>query len=61
MTDDILHSTQYYTSPLKLLLELHNFYKRNVSYVTTYIIRSDYYSVTDKFKFITLNLNSCCR
>ena len=25
--------------------------KLNVSYVTTYIIRSDYYSVTDKFKF----------
>ena len=23
----------------------------NVSYVTTYIIRSDYYSVIDKFKF----------
>ena len=32
------------------LLELHNFYKLNVWYVTTYIIRSDYYSVTDKFK-----------
>ena len=26
-------------------------YKLNVSYVTTYIIRSDYFSVTDKSKF----------
>jgi len=33
------------------LLELHNFYNLDVSYVTTYIIRSDYYSVTDKLKF----------
>ena len=33
----------------KHLLELHNFYKLNVSYVTTYIIKSDYYSVKDKF------------
>ena len=38
-------------SGYKHLLELHNFYKLNVSHVTTYIIRSDYYSVTDKFKF----------
>ena len=30
---------------------MHNFYKLNVSYVTTYIIRSDYFSVTDKLKF----------
>ena len=37
-------------SGYKHLLELHNFYKLNVSYVTTYIITSDYYSVTDKFK-----------
>ena len=36
-------------SGYKHLLELNN-YKLNVSYVTTYIIRSDYYSVTDKFK-----------
>ena len=39
------------TAVTKHLLELHNFYKLNVSYVTTYIIRSDYYSITDKFKF----------
>ena len=38
-------------SGYKHLLEMHNFYKLNVSYVTTYIIKSDYYSVTDKFKF----------
>ena len=31
------------------MLEMHNFYELNVSYVTTYIIRSDYYSVTDKY------------
>ena len=40
---------------MKHLLELDNFYKLNVSYVTTYIIRSDYFSVTDKFKFKKYN------
>lgn len=38
-------------SGYKHLLELRNFYKLDVSYVTTHIIRSDYYSVADKFKF----------
>ena len=31
-------------------LELQNFYNLKVSYVTAYIIRSDYDSVADKFR-----------
>ena len=42
-------------SGYKHLLELHNFYKLNVSYVTTCIIISDYFPVTDKFKFKKYN------